>query len=209
MHTEAVAMSLDGAREGHIDLEVGVGELRLSRSTRPGFLLEGTVELPDDVALEQRLATRDGIAHCDLSARVEKRALLGMRKGPRWDLHVGADVPVRLDVKAGAGECTLDLSDLQLNDLDIEAGVGETRVTFPSAGRPRARIKSGVGETVATIPAGMAARVRVSSGIGSVKVDNRFPRQGNAYVSAGYEEAADRVDLRIEAGVGSIVVRSR
>jgi hypothetical protein len=208
MHTETVAIALDGARAGQIQLEIGVSELRVARTSRAGMLLEGSVELPDGVELEQRNSTRDGVTHCDLSAKFPRHSMRGLRDKPRWELRLGADAPVQLEVKAGAGASTLDLSGLQLTELDIEAGVGETKVTFPEHGRTRARIKSGVGETVVSIPESLEARVRVQSGIGAVTVDSRFQRQASGWVSAGYEDAAERLDLRVEAGVGSTVVRS-
>ena len=208
MHTETLAIALDGAREGHVDLDIGVGELRVSRTERAELLLEARIELPDNIELRQRNAVRDGVARCDLSADYEKWSLRVNRDKPRWDVRLGGSVPLQLDVKAGAAECGLDLRGIQLVDLDIESGVGETRVKFPGDGVTRARIKSGVGELVVTIPAALAARVRVQSGIGSVKIDRRFVKQGSGWVSAGYETASARLDLRIEAGVGSIAVRS-
>jgi hypothetical protein len=208
MHTESVAIALDGAQAGQIQLEIGLGELRVARSARPGMLIEGSVDLPDRVELEQQAATRHGVAQCSLSANYLQRSIRALRDTPRWNLRLGADVPLQLEVKAGAGASTLDLSGLQLTELDIEAGVGETKVTFPSHGRTRARIKSGVGETVVSIPETLPARVRVQSGIGSVKVDRRFQRQASGWASADYEDAAERLDLRIEAGVGSTTVRT-
>jgi hypothetical protein len=208
MHTESVAIALDGAHAGQIQIEIGVGELRVAHAARSGVLIEGSIELPDDVELEQRNSMRDGVAHCALSAKFPRHSVRGLRDKPRWELRLGADVPIELEVKAGAGACTLDLSGLQLTDLDIEAGVGETKVTFPDGGRTRARIKSGVGETVVSIPQALEARVRVQSGIGSVKVDSRFQRHASSWMSAGYDDAAERLDLRVEAGVGSTVVRS-
>jgi hypothetical protein len=43
----------------------------------------------------------------------------------------------------------------------------------------------------------------------SVSVDtNRFPRlDSGLYQSAGYDTAADRVDINVEAGLGSVTVR--
>jgi uncharacterized protein DUF2154 len=208
MHKETVTIALDGARAGQIQLDIGVGELRVARTSRSGVFIEGSIDLPDDVELEQRNSTRDGVAHCTLSARFPRHSVRGLRDKPRWELRLGADVPIELKVKAGAGASTLDLSGLQLTDLDIEAGVGETKVTFPDGGRARARIKSGVGETVVSIPESLEARVRVQSGIGSVKVDSRFQRQASGWASVGYDDAAERLDLRVEAGVGSTSVRS-
>jgi hypothetical protein len=53
----------------------------------------------------------------------------------------------------------------------------------------------------------MAARIRVDTGVGNVEVAGDYPRQGDYYISPGYDEAKARVDLDIDAGVGNITIR--
>jgi hypothetical protein len=55
----------------------------------------------------------------------------------------------------------------------------------------------------------VAARIRVKTGIASVNVDsNRFPRQdGGLYESADYATAANRADITIDTGVGSVEIK--
>ena len=208
MRRRAVSIPVDGAQAAHVTLEVAIGQLRLAGGARPGLLLEGTLELPDGVELDERCTRRDGLLHCALSTRFEQHNPRSLRRGPRWELPLAPGVALRLGIEVGASQCLLDLSELQLTELAMQADVGKSEVVLPASGQPRACLKSGVGETLVKIPDAMAARVRMQSGIGSIKVDGRFPRQGNAHQSAGYDTAAQRVDLRIEAGLGSIAVRS-
>jgi hypothetical protein len=58
------------------------------------------------------------------------------------------------------------------------------------------------------IPPGVAARLRTRGGLSSIQVDEmRFRRMGDVYQSDDYETAANRADIDIEMGVGSVTVR--
>jgi hypothetical protein len=52
----------------------------------------------------------------------------------------------------------------------------------------------------------VAARISASSGIGQVRVLGSFDRRDKLYISPGYAEADNRVDLKISGGIGSITV---
>lgn len=58
-----------------------------------------------------------------------------------------------------------------------------------------------------TIPAGLAARITATTGLGQVRVVGDFQRQGQTYVSRGYDEAENRVDLVVNGGIGSIAIQ--
>lgn len=63
-----------------------------------------------------------------------------------------------------------------------------------------------MGQVGVTLPRGVQARVRVTGGLGAVRVLGDFQRHGDTYTSSGYAGTSDRVDLRIEGGVGQITV---
>ena len=70
-----------------------------------------------------------------------------------------------------------------------------------------AEIDGGVGNITLRVPDGVEARINIDSGLGQVNVDNRFSRQGdNNYVTSGYDGAAERLDITLKAGVGSVEV---
>jgi hypothetical protein len=57
------------------------------------------------------------------------------------------------------------------------------------------------------VPAGVAARIRAEAGLSDMKVDrSRFPRQGVYYQSPDYETAANKADVTVQMGVGSVEV---
>jgi len=49
--------------------------------------------------------------------------------------------------------------------------------------------------------------VRFEGALGSVSVDqNRFPRTGAVYQSPDYDTAQNRIDIEVQAGIGSLQV---
>ena len=71
----------------------------------------------------------------------------------------------------------------------------------------RAQVDGGIGETIIFIPVGMAARIKVDTGLGGVQVTGNYQRQGDAYLSPGYDTAENRVGLAVDGGMGKITVQ--
>ena len=127
-----------------------------------------------------------------------------------WDIHLNGDIPLYLKIDSGASASTLDLTDLKVVELAIDTGASSTEVSLPaSAGSTRVDIHSGAASVNIHIPTGVAAHIKVKSGIASVNVDsNRFPRlDGGLYQSADYATAANRADITIDTGVGSVEIK--
>jgi hypothetical protein len=60
---------------------------------------------------------------------------------------------------------------------------------------------------VLRVPPGVAARVEGVMGLGKPDVDTaRFPKVDGGYQSSDFAQAADRVDVRVDGGVGSVTV---
>jgi predicted membrane protein len=76
------------------------------------------------------------------------------------------------------------------------------------AGYTRVEVESGAASVTLRVPEDVAARIKASGGLSEISVDqNRFPRTGNGYQSADYDTAANKVDILIETGVGSVKVK--
>jgi hypothetical protein len=127
-----------------------------------------------------------------------------------WDIRLNGDVPLNLKIDSGASASTLDLTDLKVVELDINTGASSTEVSLPaSAGNTLVDIDSGAASVNINVPTGVAARIKIKSGIASVNVDsNRFPRlDGGLYQSTDFATAANRADITIDTGVGSVAIK--
>jgi len=134
--------------------------------------------------------------------------ILGGNSVTKWNIKLNAGVPTALHINGGLGSATLDLSELVLPSLTIDTGLGSLNVTTPKSGATSMQLKGGMGSANIKIPDGVVARIRTSGGIGSINVNtSRFPKIGDVYQSADYATGANKIDIQIDGGMGSINVR--
>jgi hypothetical protein len=198
--SEHVAIDRDTLSDAEVSFEFGAGELNVSAGAGGDKLLEG--EFTDDI--EYQLRDR----RLKIRSRPDWWGWWSWRHSHQWDARLTRDIPLKLRFQVGACQANLDLSDLRVTDLLLESGAADTRVRFPrEAGATRTQIKAGAASVKLTIPEGVAARITATVAIGSLDVDmRRFPRSGSGYESPDYATAANKLDLRIEGGVGSVTV---
>jgi hypothetical protein len=211
VETGEVTIPLEGAERARIHMHHGAGRLHVCAGAGQD-LVAGTF----GGGLEHQ-TTREGDA-LDADLRVPHAGfphfgffpwMWGPRHVPNWSVELNGEIPLRLEVKTGASEARLDLTEMQVTELRVDTGASATEITMPaSAGHTKADVRSGAASVRIRVPSGVAARIRIQSDAAGVTVDrNRFPREGGAYQSPDYDTAPNRADISIEAGVGVIDVR--
>lgn len=142
-----------------------------------------------------------------LSVRIDQG--VGLRFGfvhsTSVDTMIASDLPTSLRIDAGAGEFTLDLSNVKLTDGQVSVGAASLLLVSPTpSGDVPITVSAGASSVIIEIPAGVEARVTNSGGITTTRYDN--PRFSGGETS-GYASAKDRVTIKITSGAGSVVVR--
>ncbi len=132
----------------------------------------------------------------------------GSAGGLDWDVALNPTVPLSLNFETGASRAELDLTNLCVRELRVQTGASATVITMPAqAGATQARIESGAASVKVRVPDSVAARIEGTMGLGALNVnERRFPRRGGVYESDDYATAANRLDLRVEGGVGAVEV---
>ena len=210
LESESVSIDLDGASEGRISLHHGAGELRVAAGAAESQLLSGTF----DGGVEQTSKrTGDRLdAKLKVSSQGFPFAFVPWIWGPgnriRWDFAVNPNIPLMLEVHSGANDARLYLTDTHMTDLEIHTGASATEVHLPAqVEHTRVKVEAGAASVKLTVPDGVAARVEVSGGLIGVDVDQtRFPKQGKVYCTPDFDSAPYRVEIKVEAGAGSISV---
>ncbi len=205
-----VSVPLDGSASARLTLKHGAGRLWLRAGSASDVLVSGSCgggvdkdvrSMGDVLAVTLRLPDQDWANWIWPGAW--GRAPLD------WNLNVNPNVPLQLALEVGASENRLDLSGLRVTDLSIKTGASSTELTLPGgAGQTQVRIEAGAASIRAEIPPGVAARIRGVMGVGSLRVDERrFPRRDGEYLSDDFATSANRVEIEISGGVGSVEVR--
>jgi hypothetical protein len=200
---EHVSIPLEGATSAFVKLDHGAGRLTMHSGAGSGEIINGTF----GNGLSYKSHMEGG--RLEVKLRTSQQPWTWWPgESLDWDIHLNCDIPLSLKIDSGASSSILDLSDLKVTDLDIDTGASSTELTLPAtAGNTHVDIDTGASSLKVSIPTGVAASIRIKSGIASVNVNSRFPRlDGGLYQSADYSTVTNRVDMTIDAGVGSIEV---
>jgi hypothetical protein len=202
-----LAIPLDGAPAARIKISHGAGELSVRSGAGAGELLAGDF----GGGVEHRTEREGG----RLKVKLSSPLLTYMpwewfgRNARSWSFSLSAEVPLSLEVEAGASSNKLDLSGVRLSGLDLQVGASATELSLPAGeGTTRVKIEAGAASVDIRIPPEAEARIRWEGGLSSLTVDgSRFNRSGSTYETNGFAAAADKLDIDIEAGVGSVTIR--
>ena len=208
---EKAEVSLEGATEAAVTVRHGAGRLTIASGAGAGQLLSGTFGGGLDAS-----RTADG-GRLRVEMRVKDRDVSHYVFGPwrrgwggmlDWDFALNPTVPLSLRLETGASESRLSLGELKVKELVLKTGASSTSIDLPSAaGFTRMTVESGAAAVRIRVPQGVSASISVRSALAGVHVDTaRFPRSGGGYASPDYDRAANKVEISIDTGVGSIEV---
>jgi hypothetical protein len=202
--TTTISVPLEGARSARIKLEHGAGKLKLTSGAASVEILNGT--FGNEMDWHSRLEGDQLKVHLRNSPHFWSWA---PGSDLDWDVHLNDTVPLYLRVESGASVSTLDLTGLKVIELKLNTGASRTEVTLPdNAGNTLVDIHAGAASVNIHIPMGVSASIRVKGGLSSATIDlSRFPSLGSGqYQSVDFATAANRTDITIDSGVGSIVI---
>lgn len=203
--SESLTIPLEGASSARLRLRHGAGRLQIQSADEDSQLLHG--EFVGGV--DSRVRRSGDRLEVELSIRRDWWPdFVDWRGGFGWTLGLRPDVPLELELETGAGETSLELDDLQVRKLRIKTGASSTTARLPAhAGQTAVSVEAGVASVELHVPDGVAAQIRSRGGLTEVQVDQqRFPRSGDRYESPDFASAPNRVEIDIQAGVGSIKV---
>ena len=212
--SESISVKSDGAQSARLNLTVAAGDLSLTGGAPAGLLLSGGSQGSIAEVSEQRVSvstsgdrsTMDVRLNADWNFQFPPRR--GSSSSPRWILRHAEGIPTDIRIETGASDLDLDLRELNVQSLNVDGGAANIDVVLPAnAGRTTAEFNIGAADLDITVPAGVAAEIDFEGGITSLNIDeSRFPVQGDRYVSPDFESAANRVRIKIEAGVSDITI---
>jgi hypothetical protein len=205
LNSRTVRQALAGARDAEIVIDHSFGTLSIAALQDSPQLLEGTVTEGSNLSVIDEFRVVDGTAHYRLDS--EGIGFL-FQTDLRWDLNLSNRVPLDLTVHQGLGSLTVDLAELDVRQVSIDGGVGDIHVTAPGSGTSSLRIDQGVGSVRVVVPPNMEARLNFDGGLGGIQLDPRFREVGqDVYETSGYAGADDRVEIRVDIGVGELIVQ--
>ncbi len=205
---QPLSIPLEGAPAAHVKISHGAGELAIHSGAGPGELVAGTFG-----GGVEHTSERDGSRQ---KVKLSSPLFSFMpwewfgRNVRAWSIGLSRDIPLSLEIEAGASRSRLDLSGLTLSEVKLAVGASVTEVSLPAGtGTTRAKIEAGAASVDVRIPPEAAARIRWDGGLADLSVDrSRFIQSGNVFETFDFATAVNKLDIDIETGVGSVTVRS-
>ncbi len=206
LQTESKVIPAGDVKSADVTLKMGAGRLRLEGGAAE--LLEGTFRFRRErhrPEFDYRVFAERG----ELVVRHRPRSSFFNSGRNVWDVSLHDRLPISLKVDLGAGESDLDLRRVNLEQLDIDMGVGEMTLDLrgPWTKDCRVTIDGGVGSGRIYLPTEVGVRVHVDGGLGSIHASG-LAKKGEYYTNDAYGRAPVTLDIRVDAGIGSLELRA-
>ena len=202
--TPASSVSVPRGGIQTLTLRINGGAARYHLTSGASAAVEATTDRAE-LCLRDRSTTGGGRGDVVLS---QSGAHFG--NSPTIEVRVASDIPLSLQVNAGAGEFAMDLHDVMTTDARLNVGASSTTIVLPhpSSGEVPIRIDGGASSIVIEVPSDVEARVTVSGGIVSSSTTNpRSTKSGNTIETPGFAAAKDRVTVSVTGGAISVLVK--
>lgn len=195
-------VKLKGAESVRADIAMDFGELRIDGNADD--LLKAKFRYSRNIG-EPRIEYDVRGDTGDLTIRPPRNRSLVWERKDKWDLSLTNEVPIELSIDLGFGESGLALGDLDLEELDVSAGAGNATIDLTGDWDHDVdvSIEQGLGDLKVLLPKDFGVRVIVDLGLGNLKRDG-LKRDGGRYINDAYDDAKNILDIEIDQGAGNI-----
>lgn len=211
--SEIFSEPLVQATSARINIHAGDGNLSIDGSASDAFASGELEYTPKQGQPTRQLAVKNGQASLILRGGASKQPWFHMpwsacNGATEWHVHLNPGVAVELTAESDGGNLRLDLGGMAISRVIAGTGGGNIHVTLPElAGKMSLVAKTGAGNVVVDLPVGVAARIHATTGLGKAIIDPRYSQvEKFVYQSAGYEQAASKIEIKISSGAGNVVV---
>jgi hypothetical protein len=196
-----VSAPVDGLRAATFELASGTSTIALR-----------TAAIGDDLfRITASAATRQQ-PKATVAGGAVRLTLTGGR-GARGEVQVllNADVRWALQVSASVSTGVFDLRGGELASVRLagDAARMEVRTPRPDGTLP-VRVTGGINRLRVQTTGATPARIRIRDGAGAVVLDGRTTEgvaPDASFTGRGYDDATDRIDVNVQAGIGSVTVQ--
>ena len=206
VRTESQSVNLESATSANVQIEFPAGELNIQSGT--SNLMDASFRYNVDDWQPQVNYSESGTqGELVVSQPGDDKLPVGGGLVNEWEIQLSENVPMDLLIRTGAGNSQLDLGGLDMNSLMVETGAGVTTVDLTGVWQHDVdvSIQGGFGEITVNLPAEMGVRVEMDTALVTVNANGLILAE-NGYINKAFETAPYTLTLKLEAGVGSVLL---
>jgi hypothetical protein len=204
-----IVVEKDKAKQLEVEVNMGAGELTVESGSKEWVTGEASYNNKDlEPEVSYKLTGDTGEVSIDQSKSNDINVSKGGLKN-EWELQLTNEVPIDLVVDSGASAGTLKLSGLNLNDLEINAGVGDMTVDLSGDWKKSfdVNMDMGVGVTTLILPKDVGVMVISEKGLGVRTVEGLTSEGEGVYVNDKFDKSDIVITINAELGVGEFEIK--
>lgn len=230
--TETFQAPIDQAKAAAVDLQFWSDPVTLNGQASSSNIIDTQITHSGKVDFSQSGTTTKTI-RLSHTGDFPPDFLFSTTSNRHTDVSLTSAIPLDLSIHTGSGSSQLDLRDLNLSNLQLQSGSGSMQITLPASKvTSPASLHSGSGAIDLTLPAGSSLDLNIDSGSGSVQIQLpantgvhinlahkgsgsvNFPSglmqlsgargDEGTWETPGYASAANKINLTIHSGSGSV-----
>ena len=125
------------------------------------------------------------------------------------EILINDDVVWDIKLDAGALESDMDLSQVKVKSLSLDGGAGSFKVVlgnkYPST---EVEIDTGASEIEFYVPKDSGVKLNIDGLVSSKDfTDIAFEKKGGHYYTPNYDEAVNKIEIKIDMGVGALKIK--
>lgn len=190
--------------EANISIKAGASVLRVGTSDQDAI---ADVRFESNGARLNEKSSRSGTTQViEFSMDdVDRWWFANMRNN--WDIDLTRNIPLRLDIDAGASDTIVDMSLARLRSARIDAGASSIDVKIGSMEDVvDVEIDSGASSVVVRIPQNSGVQLELDGGLTSKNLADLNDLGNDTYESPSYAQAAKKVVIKANVGVASFTI---
>lgn len=199
-----------GASTAQIQIGMGAGTLDI-RSENMKSLAKGdfSYNKQNKPEIDYQVNGDNGMLSIQQPKDEEAKTDLEILKLNQWTLSLNDQVPLDLQVDAGAANTHLDLRNLSLQSLTVNMGVGKNTVDLSGDWKEgfQGELNSGVGLTEVILPKDVSVRIKADGIRGTFTED--FYKQDGYYVNDAYGKSDIQLEIICNIGIGGMSFKTR
>ncbi|QIB26397.1 LiaF transmembrane domain-containing protein [Caloranaerobacter azorensis] len=130
-------------------------------------------------------------------------------RGYRYNFNLNEDVNWNINIDIGAVDGTLDLKNINFQDLEIDAGAGDINILLGEKLKDsKIDIDMGAGNLDIAIPKNLGVKIRFDGGVKHSNLnDLGLIHKNNYYISPNYDNADKKIYITVDIGAGNLNIK--
>lgn len=203
---EPISVGTDGAQQARLELVHVAGRLNLGGNPAQTALIEGKF----GGGIGQRARRIGDVLDVEISPERGLTRFLFPWNWVlnNWALGVSVHLPMTMRLNVIADGANMDLTAVNAPDLRLMTVFSTAQVLLPSAGHIVVKMDAILSSVVLHVPEGVAVRIEADGVLNSISINHRrFFNVGDAYESPNFKEAAQKIELQLNAVFASVMVK--